>query len=1163
MSFLSPEEEARRLERLRETGLLDTPAEAVFDDVVALAALLFEAPIAYVSLVDETRQWFKSAYGFSPVETPRTDSFCVHALAMADPLVVPDAAADSRFANSPLVTDHPGIRFYVGVPLRLEDGVVLGTLAVADIRAREPEAKQLQSLKVLSRQVVTEIQLRLALQNARSAQSLQRIAGNVARLGGWTLRVADGVLVWTEETRAIHEVPESYVPSLESAIEFYPESERARVSENVAACIEKGLPFDFESPLITTTGRRIWVHAFGAAVRDDSGVIISMQGALQDITARKEAEFSAATFEKRLHEQSEALPCIVWTATADGTVDYANQRLIEYSGVSAQADPSTRWYPLVHPDDFHACMREWATSIKSSEPFEIEYRLQRHDGAYRWFRVQAAPIFGEDGKIALWYGTAIDIDDVRQMELHSKHLAKRMTNILESITDAFMTIDPDWRFSYLNPQAYRLLMRAPETLEGRLVFEEFPEALGSVFEEQYRKAFETGHSVVFEAYFPPLQCWFEIRVYPFEQGLAVYFQDVTERRASEERFRLLSIATNDAIWDWDLIHDKVWWNEGFEKMFGFSRAVIEPSSECWTSRIHPDDRDEILASVHAAIEGKSEGWTAEYRFVRMDGSFAHILDRGHILRDAHGRAQRMIGGMMDLTVRKETEQQLRDQATLLDKAQDAIIVRDLNHIILFWNKSAERLYGWTAVEAVGTSVQELLYRDPSAFIQATQTCIGRGEWVGEIEQYTKGNQVILVEGHWSLVLDEDGNPRSILAINTDITERRKLEQQFLRAQRMESIGTLAGGIAHDLNNLLSPIVMGIDLLRRFDPPQKALPVINTIEQSARRGTDLVKQVLSFARGVEGTRVRLQITHLLDELESIISNTFPKNIVVERVIEDQPWPVIGDPTQVNQVLLNLCVNARDAMEEGGRIRIKVFNTEIDSQFAAMDRTATEGKFVVVEISDEGCGMSKEVRERVFEPFFTTKEMGKGTGLGLSTVMGIIRSHGGFVNVYSEVGRGSVFKVYLPSAESVGEEDAVYADGDLHPRGHGECILVVDDEVSILTITKQTLEAFGYMVLIAEDGAQGLVVFLENRQRVSLVLTDMMMPVMDGPTFVRALRRIDARLPIIGASGLNANGSVAKAAAAGIRHFINKPYSTSVILQTVAAVFKESQETPDPA
>jgi PAS domain S-box-containing protein len=504
--------------------------------------------------------------------------------------------------------------------------------------------------------------------------------------------------------------------------------------------------------------------------------------------------------------------------------------------------------------------------------------------------------------------------------------------------------------------------------------------------------------------------------------------------------------------------------------------------------------------------------------------------------------------------RQKTDARLREQAALLDKAQDAILVRDLNHKILYWNQSAERLYGWTAEEAVGRTALELIYHDTTAPRAALKVLMAEGEWVGEIQQFTKDGKPLTVEGRWSLVRDEQGRPKSVLAINTDITERKKIEAQYLRAQRMESIGTLAGGIAHDLNNVLAPIMMSIDLLKMQETNPMRLSVLNTIEGSAKRGADMVKQVLSFARGVEGQQLEVQVAHLMREIEKITNETFLKNIEVHCDVPLELWLVKGDPTQLHQVLLNLCVNARDAMPNGGRLSLTASNLMLDEQYVGMNIDAKLGPYVCIQVEDSGIGIPPDVIERIFEPFFTTKELGKGTGLGLSTTIAIIKSHGGFMRVYSEVGMGTRFHIYLPAQTEPGAIGFEAHEPEL-PRGNGELVLVIDDEVAVRQITRQTLEAFGYRVLLASDGVEATSIFATRQQEIDVVLTDMMMPLMDGPATIAVLLRMKPGLRIIAASGLNANGMVAKATNAGVKHFIPKPYTAETLLKTICEVLND--------
>ncbi len=791
----------------------------------------------------------------------------------------------------------------------------------------------------------------------------------------------------------------------------------------------------------------------------------------------------------------------------------------------------------------------------TGEPFEFEAQLVTAKGRRIWGRAFGEVVRTGSGEVIGLQGAFQDITSQVEAAREVDRLAARLTTTLENLSDAFFTLDQEWNFSYVNAQAEVLLARPRHELLGRNVWELFPHAVGTQFQHEYERALRDKVSVTFEEPYAPLDKWFEVRAYPSDDGLVVYFRDVTERRqqreallASEERFRLLSRATNDAIWDWDLLTDSLWWNEGFEALFRFSREEVEPTIESWTSRIHPDDAARVVDDVHAAIEGGATAWSGEYRFLRKDGSYAFVLDRGNVIRDDTGRAVRMVGGITDLTARKEAEERLREQAALLDRAQDAILVRDLEHRVTYWNKSAERLYGWTAEEVLGRAVTELLYADTSVFQAATAHVFEHEEWVGEIQQCTKSGQVLTVEARWSLVRSDSGEPRSVLAINTDLTDRKRLEQQFLRAQRMESIGTLAGGIAHDLNNVLAPIMMAIDLLRLSYPAGGAVEILDTVEASARRGAEMVSQVLSFARGMEGQRVAVQASYLVADLVKIVKDTFPKNIALDVDVAPDLWALEADPTQLHQVLLNLCVNARDAMPDGGKITIRAGNMVIDEHYAAMNIEARVGSYVRLEVEDTGTGIPADIVERIFDPFFTTKEIGKGTGLGLSTTLAIVKSHGGFIRVYSDPGMGAKFRVYLPAAWAPTLSAASI--DQLLPRGNGQTILVVDDEASIRHITQQTLETFGYRVLTAANGADAVALFAQRLADISLVLVDMMMPVMDGPSTIRALLQIAPSARIIGASGITANGKVAQASGAGVREFLPKPYTAEILLKAVA-------------
>jgi len=500
----------------------------------------------------------------------------------------------------------------------------------------------------------------------------------------------------------------------------------------------------------------------------------------------------------------------------------------------------------------------------------------------------------------------------------------------------------------------------------------------------------------------------------------------------------------------------------------------------------------------------------------------HYGAADYILKDRPARLVPAIRAALDRTrdvrLRRAAEQRLHEQAELLDKAQDAICVTDPAGQVTYWNQSASELFGWAPNEDPGRNLIDLFgVANRTIVATALRELPAAGAWTREMAVIQPSGAVRHVISRWTLVRDFRHEPKSILLINTDLTEQKKLEMQLLRSQRLESIGTLAGGIAHDLNNVLAPILMSLQLLRDEIRGENALEMLDVLETSVQHGSALIQQVLAFARGAEGERTELKIPLVIREVLALLKETLPRAIAIETSFDPELWPVIGNATQVSQVLMNLGVNARDAISGSGFLRISASNCLVDEKLARIHQ-GLAGKHVRIVVADSGTGIAPEVVGRIFDPFFTTKAAGKGTGLGLSTVLGIVKSHGGFLEVQSEVGHGTQFRIYFPAADSSVPAPPPVVEARPAVNGKGETLLVIEDDPAVRAVVNLVLSGFGFRVVTADNGEEGLRIYRNSGGAISAVVTDIMMPGVQGAEVIRELRQMNPAVKIVAMSGV---------------------------------------------
>jgi PAS domain S-box-containing protein len=1082
-------EAVRRVQILRRYGMLDTRPEEALDDITALAASICDAPIALISLIDEERQWFKSNIGFAMAETPLEASFCSHALER-DILIVPDAKEDPRFADNPLVTGEPGIRFYAGVPLMAPEGVALGSLCVMDRVPRTLTGRQEQVLRVLARQVMTQFDLRRRSRELEASERKLRAIFEAEPACVKLLGPGASVMEMNAAGLRLIEADSFEAIAGRSVLPVVAPEDREALREMFES-VEREERRTMEFQITGQKGTQRWLEMSAVPFRDEATGRNVVLGVSHDITAYKVAEEKVRRL-NRLYAVSSAInQAIARMDDIQDVYEKACRIAVELGGLVMA------WVGLID---------------REGVALDPVARWGRDDGYLDSVRI---PI-NSDGRgpasQAIRSGAAASCPDIAAPDA-----------VFGSKAEALA-------------RGYRCCAAFPLTRDGRStgVLVVYGNQAGYFDTEELQLLNALAGSLSFAA--------------EWQQRERRRLEAEAALRESEQRYRAIVEVSPDAI----LLYrnDVVTYvNAAGLKLLrasGPGEVIGRKPLDLFVPEFH-----EIVSQRFKRLREKPGiEPLIEKKIVALDGTIVEVetaaasfLEGGELVVQAVWR---------DITGRKRTERRF---SRLIDGNAQGVFFWKLDGSIIGANDAFLKMTGYAREDVDGGRLRWDAMTPPE-FAEADRRAVEQLMARNVCEPFEKefmredGSRVPVLLGGARF----EDSPDEGVSFALDLTERKNLEHQFLRAQRMESVGTLAGGIAHDLNNVLGPIITSIELLKMRFPDEESGELIDVIASSAHRGAEMVRQVLSFARGVEGKRMELQIKHLVRDIEKIANDTFLKNIRVRASVPANLWTVLGDPTQLHQVLLNLAVNARDAMPNGGTLEMAAENVLLDPHYAGLDLEAKPGPYVVLQVSDNGLGMPGEIIDKIFEPFFTTKEVGKGTGLGLSTSLAIIRSHGGFIRVQSREGKGTSFKIYLP-AQTDGTGEAPAEEEVEMPRGNGQRILVIDDEESVRRITRQTLEAFGYRAAVASDGAEAVLLYAAKDADIAVVLTDMTMPVMDGMATIQVLQRINPAVRIIAASGLGTPSQVAQASALGVKHFLPKPYTAQALLKGLKQVLEE--------
>ncbi|MDO8863680.1 PAS domain S-box protein [Haliea sp. E1-2-M8] len=878
-----------------------------------------------------------------------------------------------------------------------------------------------------------------------AATNLEKIAGQYAHLGGWRADFASGMLEWSDETAAIHEVEQNNPIPVSEGINFYSVEHRDRIGALFTACVEEGEPYDEVSQIITAKGRRVWVRAIGQPEYDDAGAIIAVRGAFQDITDLVEVREQSEQLSRQLRQTLEQTSDAVLMLNREFEITYLNpqtERLLQKASVEAENR---------HISDVF--------EETASAPFMVHYEsaVSRRQSVHfteffapldMWIEVDAYPV--PEG-LALYFR---DVTSRRKRDEQLRLLESAVShqNDILLITEAESIDEPYGpKIVYANDALTRITGFTPGEVVGKTprIFQ----GPGTQRSElaRIRSALENGEGVRAELINYSKsgdELWLEVDIIPLtdEQGTTRHFvaveRDITQRKlmeqaalVSDERFRLVAKAANDVIWDWDLVKDTLWWSEGLEEQFGYLRSEIEPGGESWSNRIQAEDSSAVLSSIHAVIEGQDTIWQQEYRFLHANGKALTVIDRGFVIRDLFGTAVRMVGSMRD------------------------------------------------------------------------------------------------------------------------ITESRKVAGQLRQAQKLEAVGQLTGGVAHDFNNLLTVILGNAELLQEQLTDQEQLRLLAEMTVSAaQRGAELTNRLLAFARRQALEPRRINVDSLMAGMETLLRRTLSADIDFQLNHSAELWAAEIDPGQLETALLNLVINSRDAMPDGGRLTLEAVNIAVDGRSVTSHHELVPGHYVLLSVSDTGLGMTEKVSTRAFEPFFTTKPPGKGSGLGLSMVYGFVKQSGGHLQVFSEQGEGTTIKLYFPRA--VADEGEVYPSvTQSMTQGGQEHILVVEDDHLVRNHVITLLAGLGYQVSIARSGQEAIDI-LASATGIDLLFTDVVMSGgMNGRQLAEAASVLNPRLKVLFTSGYNEDAIIHHGRLDPGIDLLSKPYRRQELAAKVRKVLED--------
>ena len=1084
----TPDRENQRLAALAAYEIMDTPRERSFDEIAELTAKLCDTPIAVVNLIGDGRQFFKAEVGLGVSETPLESSFCAKALLEEEFLLIPDATADPRFDCNPLVTGEPHIRFYAGALLKTAEGLPIGTLCVLDYRPRELTAVQQETIHVLARQVMAQLDLHRAVRErdqryemARSSEERLRLILDTARdYAIITTDVDRRITTWSAGAEAAFaRTEQNAIGSLIDDI-FTPEDRENGVpQQEFTAATADGCAPDIRWHL-RADGSRVFMNGSTHTIVESDGHSAGfLKIARNETSMREQLEELARTrtelidSEARFRNMADHAPLIMWVTEPDGYCSYLNRRWYEFTGQTEKEALGLGWTTATHPDDEKMAGGAFIAATAAQGPFRVEYRLRRADGTYRWAIDAAAPRFAEDGTFLGHVGSVIDIDERREAEEALRQANGLLAAVMEAVPGVVYAKDLEGRMLAANRGTAALVGKSLEAVIGRTDLE--------------------------------------------------FLDDSAQAEV---------VMANDR-------------------------------------RVMAENRMEVI----------------EEQVKLPDGGAATWLSTKSPLHGEAGDVIGLVGSSIDITARKRAEvelqrlnetleqqviertEALRLYENIVQSDRYPVCAFDQNYRLIAFNKAHNdefrRVNGFDT--KVGDIFPDLFVEEQQPVMRDLMSRALAGERFTVVEEFGRPE---LGKPHWEITYtplrNEHGRVIGAFHHARDVSMRLHAEaelataQEALRqSQKMEAVGQLTGGLAHDFNNLLTGIMGNLELLQlraargRYDDVDR---FVNAAQGAGRRAASLTQRLLAFSRRQTLDPKPTDVNRLIMGMDELLQRTVGPTTDISIVGAAGLWIAMIDPGQLENALLNLCINARDAMPDGGTITIETANKWLDDR-SARQRDLPPGQYLSICVTDTGTGMSPETIERAFEPFFTTKPLGQGTGLGLSMIYGFARQSGGQVRIYSEVGQGTTMCVYLPRHLGEADDETGTEQAPTAEAGKGETVLIVDDEATIRHLVDEVLDELGYTVIGAADGAAGLKV-LQSGSRIDLLITDVGLPNgMNGRQVADAARALRPALRVLFITGYAENAAVGNGHLDPGMELLTKPFSLEDLTRKVKTMLRD--------